>query len=47
MTEEQKKELFIATCLTEKDLSVLSEPMNTNHTRLFDVFKIGLELSES
>jgi hypothetical protein len=47
MKEEQKKQLFIQHCLTKKDKTFLSEPMNTKHEAMYAAFKIGLEIGEA
>ena len=45
MSEEQKKQLFIDVCLTNKERVFLSNPFNTRHEDMFRAFKIALELS--
>jgi hypothetical protein len=42
MSEEQKKQLFIQHCLTKKDKTFLSEPMNTKHEAMYAAFVVGL-----
>lgn len=46
MSEEQKKQLFIDTCLTSKDQVFLSNPLNTRHNAMYEAFKAGLLLGE-
>ena len=42
MSEEQKKELFIKHCLSDKEKVFLSNPLNTKHNAMFETFVIGL-----
>ena len=44
MSEEQKKQLFVEVCLTEKERVFLSDPMNTRLEEMYRAFKVGLGL---
>ncbi len=38
---------FIDECLTAKDKATLSEPMNTKHARMYEVYVKGIEMGKS
>ena len=44
MTEPELKQLFIAECVSKRDLMCLSHPLNTKLSAQFEVFKIAIKL---